>query len=218
MKHPFVVAAVFATLWCSPGSAEKQTYAMSLGNRQIGTLVFDWTDRNARLLSVMNNTPMGVANGSFEAVTQVKGGAVTYLGTSRGSKTRDISVTRQAARVTAVTVTPVHEATKMTVPAAVPLGVVSPTEGFAVLARGKSCPGPVMMYDGRRVIQMATQTQALDGNEVTCAMSYRVIKGPGHLSPFRFKSIGMQVVYTAQTLTRITMSAGGFDVNLVRQK
>ena len=48
-------------------------------------------------------------------------------------------------------------------------------------------------------------------------MSYNVVMGPGHLSPFRFKSFGMQIVYTARKLDTVTITAGGFNVNMVRQ-
>ena len=218
MTRLSLVAAAVLALLPGPAPAEMQTYSMTLGARQIGTLVFESAGRNARLLSRMDNTPLGVADGSFEAVTRAQGSQVVYFGKSRGSKVRDISVTWQAQMVTAVAVTPTREETVMTNAEKVPVGVISPTEGFAVLATGNSCPQPMMVYDGRRVVLMATTSAAQDGDLVTCEMSYRVIMGPGHLSPFRFKSFGMQVVYASGALERITMSAGGFDVNLIRKQ
>ena len=217
MTRHFLYAAAALGLLAGPALAERQSYAMMLGPRQLGTLVFDGAGQNAALLSTIDNTPLGVADGTFEAVTRTKDGEVDYIGQSRGGKTRDIAVTRQADTVTKVIVTPAKEMTDMTDAAKVPAGVVSPTEVFATLANGGTCPSPMTMYDGRRVVQMATTAMAQEGDTVTCDMSYRVTMGPGHLSPFRFKSFGMQVAYSAGALARITMSAGGFDVNLIRQ-
>lgn len=219
MIRLLVIAAPVLVFLSGPALAEKQTYTMSLGARQIGTLVFDGAGRNARLVSTMDNTPLGVADGTFEATTRGTGSKVAYLSKNRGSKVRDIAVTRQGQKVTAVSVTPAKEKTDMTDPAKVPDGVISPTEVFARLATGTHCPQPMAIYDGRRVVQMATASIATDdGAVVTCDMSYRVVMGPGHLSPFRFKSLGMQVVYAAGVLDRVTMSAGGFDVTLTRNK
>ena len=217
MTRHLLFAAAALGLLAGPALAERQSYAMMLGGRQLGTLVFDGAGQNAALLSTMDNTPLGVADGTFEAVTRAKGNEVDYIGQSRGGKTRDIIVTRQADTVTAVTVTPAKEITEMTDAAKVPAGVISPTEVFAALANGGTCPSPMAMYDGRRVVQMATTAMAQAGDTLTCDMSYRVTMGPGHLSPFHFKSFGMQIAYSAGALARITMSAGGFDVNLIRQ-
>lgn len=217
MIKPLLASFLISLALGSPVVAESQTYAMMLGGRQLGTLVFDGAGENAALLSTMDNTPLGVADGTFEAVTRAKGNEVDYLGKSRGSKTRDIAVTRQAHTVTAVTVTPEKEMTELTDITKVPSGVISPTEVFAALANGGTCPTPMAMYDGRRVVQMATTAMKQEGDTVTCDMSYHVVMGPGHLSPFHFKSFGMQVAYAAGALARVTMSAGGFDVNLIRQ-
>ncbi len=217
MTRSVLLVAALSSLLAGPTMAEKQTYMMMLGNRQLGTLVFDGNGSNSALLSTMDNTPLGVANGTFEAVTRAKDDEVDYFGKSRGSKTRDIAVIRKANTVTAVTVTPQKEMTEMTDAGKVPAGVISPTEVFAALANGGTCPSPMAMYDGRRVVQMATTAMKQDGDTVTCDMSYRVVMGPGHLSPFHFKSFGMQIAYTAHKLARVTMSAGGFNVNLIRQ-
>lgn len=211
------LVSALSVFMSGPAIAENQIYMMMLGNRQLGSLVFDGNGSNASLLSKMDNTPLGVANGTFEAVTRAKDGDVASVLKSRGRKTRDISIIREVNTVTTVTVTPKEEMTEMTDASKVPVGVISPAEVFAVLANGGTCPPPMVMYDGRRVVQMSTIAMKPGGASLTCDMSYSVVMGPGHLSPFRFKSFGMQIVYTARKLDTVTMTAGGFNVNLIRQ-
>lgn len=204
-------------LQMAPALAEPQTFAMRLAGRQIGTLVFDGTGSNATVRSVMDNTPLGVADGTFDAATRQQGGQVTYQGRNRGKKSRDIAVTWQSGQVAGVTITPDKEVTDLSDPAKVPGGTLSPTEVFGALANATTCPAAMAMYDGRRVIDMGTSRRSRQGDSETCEMFYRVTLGPGHLSPFRFKSFGMQAVYVRQRLAQLTLSAGGFDFNLVRQ-
>ena len=209
--------AALSLLLAGPAMAEPQTYAMMLGGRQLGTLNFDGSGSNVRLLSRLDNTPLGVADGTFEAVSRASGGTVSYTGQNRGSKTRDIAITRQGGTVEAVTIAPADDRTDVSDPATVPAGTLTPAEVFGVLANGSTCPNPVAMYDGRRVVQLATTAMETAGDTVTCALSYRVVAGKGHLSPFNFKSLAMTAIYRAQSLAEVTVSAGGFDVNLVRQ-
>lgn len=209
--------AALLTLTAGSALAQTQTFAMTLGQRQLGTLTFDGGGSDSRLLSTLDNTPLGVADGTFEAVSQGSGASVSYQSANRGSKTRDIAMTRQDGTVTAVTVAPADDMTDLSQAAAVPAGTLTPAETFGVLANGKTCPNPLAMYDGRRVVQLATTEMTETGDTVTCTLSYRVVLGKGHLSPFNFKSLAMQAVYTAQSLSQITVSAGGFDVNLTRQ-
>ncbi|MFC6760690.1 hypothetical protein ACFQFQ_16250 [Sulfitobacter porphyrae] len=98
MRCSAILTACALGLLAGPALAEKLSFAMALGNRQIGTLTFDGGPRAGRLLAVMDNTPLGVADGSFEAVTRARGAAVGYESRSRGSKTRDIAVTRAGGR------------------------------------------------------------------------------------------------------------------------
>ncbi|MFZ3584407.1 hypothetical protein ACOI1H_19920 [Loktanella sp. DJP18] len=209
--------AALAILLAGPAVAQSQTYAMMLGNRQLGTLGFDGSGQDVHLLSRLDNTPLGVADGTFEATTRANGTAVDYVGQNRGSKTRDIAITRQGNTVSAVTVSPTDDMTALSVPAQVPVGTLTTAEVFGILALGKTCPNPMAMYDGRRVVQLATTAIDTQGDTVICTMSYRVVAGKGHLSPFNFKSLAMTAVYRSQALALITVSAGGFDVNLVRQ-
>ncbi|MFG6516128.1 hypothetical protein ACGYLX_01590 [Sulfitobacter sp. 1A13496] len=197
--------------------ADPQTYAVALGGRQLGTLQFNGQSRNAAFLLSLDNAPFGIKDGSFNAVSKAKGNAVSYLGSNRGSETRDIAIERAGRQVTSVKITPSSEMTKMSDAKAVPPGVLFPPELFAALATGKSCPAPLSLYDGRRVVQIATQSSREQGASVVCDMSYRVVMGPGYVSPFYLKSFGMGLVYTAGTLAKASLSGGGFKVHLIRQ-
>ena len=214
LRLPLIAAL---TLLAGSAVAEQQNFAMMLGNRQLGTLAFNGSGSDVHLVSRLDNTPLGVADGTFEAVTRSKGETVEYLGSNRGSKTRDIVLTREGTKVTAVTVTPTDEMTNLSDVASVPDGTLTTAEVFGVLANGTTCPNPLTMYDGRRVVQMATTAMNKSAETVTCNMSYRVTAGKGHLSPFNFKSLSMTAVYRSGALAQITVSAGGFDLNLVRQ-
>ena len=67
------------------------------------------------------------------------------------------------------------------------------------------------------VVQIATQSSREEGASVFCDISYRVVMGPGYVSPFYLKSFGMALVYRAGTLAKASLSGGGFKVHLIRQ-
>jgi len=207
----------FLALIAGPTWAEPQNYAVSLGGRQLGTLQFNGQSRNAAFLLTLNNAPFGIKNGTFNAVTETEGDTTDYLGTNRGSETRDIAITRRTDQVASVTIAPASEMTEMSDAGMVPAGIVFPPELFAALAEAETCPSPLAVYDGRRVVQIATEAVKQEGETVVCDMSYRVVMGPGYVSPFYLKSFGMQLMYTDRKLARASMSGGGFKVHLTRQ-
>ncbi|MAQ36944.1 MAG: hypothetical protein CMO21_06890 [Thioclava sp.] len=217
MTRILLLVATFSGLLAGPAAAEKQIYKVTLGHRSLGMLQFEGQGSNAKLLLSLDNTPFGLDDGTFEAVTQAKGHEVDYLGTSRGSETRDIAIVRDADTVTAVKITPRSEMTEMTDAGKVPAGVISPTEFFAKLANGETCPSPMAMYDGRRVVQMATTAKKQNDDTVICDISYRVVLGPGYVWPFYFKSFDVHAAYDARKLATFSMSGGGFTVRLTRQ-
>lgn len=217
MRRILLALAALSALMAGPAWAEAQNYTVALGGRPLGTLQFNGQSRNAAFLLSLNNAPFGIKNGTFNAVTQSAGGDVSYLGSNRGSETRDIAIARTAGRVTAVTITPSSEMTAMSDAKAVPAGVLFPPEVFAALAKSGGCPSPLALYDGRRVVQIATQATSQEGASVLCEMSYRVVMGPGYVSPFYLKSFGMELVYTAGELAKASLSGGGFKVHLTRQ-
>lgn len=208
-----------ALLLVASGSARADSgqYQIMLGNRHIGLLQFEEDGRTTRLVASLANTPLGLADGTFSAVTTDDDGVANYLSQGRGSKVRDIVVTRHTGTVAKVTVTPRREMTELSDPSKVPAGVISPTEVFQELRNASACPTPVNMYDGRRVVRLATVAMTQEGNSVTCDLSYRVVLGPGHLAPFYFNALKLQVAYTDSTLIRISVTAGIFRLHLLRQ-
>lgn len=210
-------AALLLGLLPAAGIAEVQSYAVLWGKRQLGTLRLDDAPRDTSMLLTLDNAPLGIKNGTFEAVARARGGRVDYLGQNRGSETRDIAMVREAGAVTTVSVTPQSEMTEMSEGGKAPRGVVFPPEVFAALAKGRGCPEPMALFDGRRVVQLRPVSQVEEGTQTLCEMSYKVVMGPGYVSPFHFRSFGMELAYQAQRLTRMTVSGGGFAVTLLRR-
>lgn len=213
----FLPALLICALVGTTARAEVQRYNLMLGQRKLGTFSFDTSTLN--LVAELDNTPLGVADGNFSAQSRAarttEGVAVTqYL--SQSVK-RHISVVLSGGKVLATTITPTREATSLSEPEAVPAGIIPLTDGFARIATAGSCPSPFVAYDGRRVVQIATRAQSVDGTETLCDMDYRVTAGPGHLSPFRFRTLDMALLYRNGALGKITVSAAGFEVRMVRQ-
>ncbi len=203
----------------TPLAAESVTFSAALGDRTLGTLT--WDGDGPTLLSVLDNTPLGVGDGRFEATSRPvrteAGEAVTqYIGRSDD---RVISVLLDTGRVRDTVVSPTGEATDLSDPARVPEDVLDPVEGFARLIDAVGCPAPLRLYDGRRVIEIETASQSTTGGTLTCQLDYRVTAGPGHLSPFRFTSLAVTLDYATaggQSLRAITVAAGGFAVAFTR--
>lgn len=199
------------------GAAEVQSYSVLWGKRQLGTLRIDAAARDASMLLTLDNAPLGIKNGTFEAVARTRGSRVEYLGQNRGSETRDIAMVREAGSVTSVSVTPASEKTEMSAGGKAPEGVIFPPEVFAALTQARGCPETMALFDGRRVVRLSPEGQVDNGGQTLCEMSYKVVMGPGYVSPFHFRSFGMELAYQAQNLTRMTISAGGFAVTLQRR-
>ena len=134
MRRTLFALAAFSALITGAAWAEPQNYAVALGGRQLGTLQFNGQSRNAAFLLSLNNAPFGIKNGTFNAATQSAGSEVNYLGSNRGSETRDIVIARTAGQVTSVEITPSSEMTQLSEAKAVPAGVLFPPELFAALA------------------------------------------------------------------------------------
>lgn len=213
----FLPAFFICTFIGNAVQAEIQRYDLLLGQRQLGTLRFD-TD-TLDLVSDLNNTPLGIADGYFIArsgPTRTHEGLFVTQYLSQSAK-RQISFVMDENKVLETTVSPTREATTLSEPEEVPTGVIPITEGFAAIATASSCPTPFIMYDGRRVVQVATRAQSSDNTYTHCEMDYRVTAGPGHLSPFRFSTLDMALIYRDSILELITVRAGGFELRIVRQ-
>lgn len=213
----FLPAFFICTFIGNAVQAEIQRYDLLLGQRQLGTLSFN-TD-TLDLEMDLDNTPFGVADGYFNAqsgpIRTPEGISVTQY-RSQSAK-RQISFVLDENKVLATTISPTREATTLSEPEEVPTGVIPITEGFAAIATASSCPTPFTMYDGRRVVQVATRAQSSDNSYIQCEMDYRVTAGPGHLSPFRFSTLDMALIYRYSILELIKVRAGRFELRIVRQ-
>ncbi|TRD22187.1 DUF3108 domain-containing protein [Palleronia caenipelagi] len=201
-----ILAAGLAT---SAMPAVAETYDIRLAGSTVGSL----TATPTALTSQLNNTPMGAADGWFKATSD----GTTYAAENSGG--RKIRTVIEGGRVTSTTVTPNSEATDLSEPSAVPAGVLDPVRGFAQVMRAGDCPDAFRMYDGRRAIEVTPKSRSREGNLLICQMDYRVIAGPGHVSPFRLKNLTMETRYTIDGdrvtgMALMRLKAGPFTVTL----
>lgn len=206
--------AVFLLAGAAVQAAEA-TFDITLAGATLGRISVAGTDRTARLATVMDNTPMGVGDGRFDAT--YRAGEYRSLGQSPGDRRR-IEIDFDEAQVASVRIDPVSEATDASQPSVIPAGVLDPARGFARIALAPDCVGGFRLYDGRRVVRVTPAGRAADGGTVTCRYDYRVTGGPGHLSPFRFRSVTVVATYGAtRGVQDIALAAGPFTVRLVKR-
>lgn len=197
------------------GAARAETFSVALGGRILGTLEYT----PGRLVNLLDNTPLGVADGLFRGLRHSDGDGVRYVGQS---DERRIEVLFGADGAVETVVEPASERTPLSDPATVPAGVTDPVDGFGRVVDAADCPGRIRMYDGRRAVEMATVARETSSTYLTCAMNYRVIAGPGHLSPFRLKSMDITAHYALASgavsrLAQLDIRAGGFTLTLTAQ-
>lgn len=217
---------IFLMLLLLSGPAMAETWIVTLGDRQIGTVSLERGANGAlTLTSLLDATPLGLADGSFTgrsfpAITPEGRPVTQYLGESSSpGKARNISVLTDGGLPVQTRVEPPSDATALSDPEAVPGQVLNPLEAFARIAGLRDCPEALRYYDGRRIIEILFKNKEMTGDSLHCAMDYRVVGGPGHLSPFRFRSVAMALDFSGAgpfTLHRIALSAGGFTVTLHR--
>ena len=214
----FLVSAVAA-------QADEARFDVSLGGRELGRLAWRSEGPQLGITAVFDNTPFGLADGKFTASSRPvrSAGKVVrqYVGTSDFTrKDRTISVLHAEGRALETKITPRDEETELSVVSAVPEGVVDPVEALSTLIRARSCPGRLRYYDGRRVIDIATARSAATATTFTCQGSYRVVAGPGHLSPLGITSVALTLTYATKgdqvQLGRIEMRTGMFQLTLSR--
>lgn len=209
-----------ALLLATPACAE--TYSVSLGGKTLGQLSYAEASNKATLRSTLDNTPLGVFNGTFTGTSTGKTASSRFTGDSRSSRKQRVVVVEIAkGRAVSTAITPADELTELSDIARVPAGVMDPVRAMGRLFRAKGCPAPVRMYDGRRVVTMQSDAGTQSGNTLICKISYKVVAGPGHLSPLGISSARMELTYgiagARQTLRQMRISSGIFSVRLDRQ-
>lgn len=214
-------AALACALMLAAAPLGAQTFAVTLGGATLGQLSYELRGQTATLRSTFDNTPLGVFNGTFAGTSRGSAATSTFTGESRSSrKSRIVTVEISEGRARETRVTPEHERTELSDVAMVPAGVRDPVRVIGALIGSAGCPPQVQMYDGRRVVRLSPLAEARAGDVLTCELGYRVIAGPGHLSPLRITSARMQLRYAtsagAQQLRQLTLSSGLFSVTLTR--
>lgn len=231
--NPFVLGAALSICCAAAGGAATagaDTFQVVLAGSALGTLTYETApgdgDRPAALRTDMDNTPLGVFDGSWEttsrpARTEAGDLVLQYLSTTASArKNRVISILHADGHVLQTTVEPIHDATELSQADQVPAGVHDPVEAFGQIVSASGCPEPFRIYDGRRVVEVSTTGTGQGDGTLTCQVNFRIVAGPGILSPFRFNSFDAVLTYDvtggAARLIEANVSAGIFAVQLVR--
>lgn len=202
-------------------SAQAETFRVSLGGKALGQISFDASGQTARLRSTLDNTPLGVFNGTFTGTSQGSAASSTFTGESRSSrKSRTVIVDINKGRAQRTEVTPQAEITVLSDISLVPAGVRDPVRAIGALFRATGCPEAMRMYDGRRVVALSPDGQSRKDNTLKCNLRYTVTDGPGHLSPLGISSAKMLLNYDTsggkQRLQELAVSSGVFRLRLIR--
>lgn len=212
MKYAFFAAAMICA-----NVAYAQDFSVSLGGKSLGQLGYSAQGQSAKLTSTLNQTPMGVFNGTFTGTSKSN----TFTGVSKSSrKQRRVVVDYSGGRPIKVEITPAEERTDLSDPNQAKGAVLDPVRAVEQLLGAKGCPAALRIYDGRRVVSMTPTDETQTPQTLSCHMSYKVVQGPGHLSPLRISSAKMHLQYGIaggkQTLQQIKVSSGVFGLTLDR--
>lgn len=214
------LAPLCALILATPAYA--QEFSVLLGGKTLGQLSFSQKGSTATLRSTLDQTPMGVFNGTFVGTSEGAARNATFTGDSQSSrKQRRVIVKYKNGRAHNVDITPAQEQTKHSDPERVSASVMDPVRIIAALMDAEGCPSAMLLYDGRREVRISPNGQDQTAQMLTCRMSYKVTKGPGHLSPLGISSAKMQMTYDnaggVQKLQQIKISSGVFRLNLDRR-
>jgi len=215
--------ALAVSLACCATSAAAQTvFDVKLGAKTLGTLSYATSGSSARMITTLNNTPLGVFNGTMDAVSKPDSGRRTFKAkTGAENKDRTVTVSHKAGRALETVVEPAVQMTPLSDPSKVPAGIVDPVQAFGQILAAPDCPARITLYDGRRAMTVSLVAAAVEDGLQTCKMSYRVIAGPPHLTPLNVAKAKMNLIYTAndkpRQLTRIELSHSVFRLKLLRR-
>ncbi|MGR3757861.1 MAG: hypothetical protein ACU0AT_11610 [Tranquillimonas sp.] len=231
IRNTIATAALCLGIAASPAAARTDTLQLLLGGRAIGTLEVRGEGRGAGLLASLtaklNNTPLGVADGVFTAAsrpaTSADGRRLRRYASRSAftSKSRSISILIDDGRAVATEVEPAGEMTALSRPDKVPAGIVDPATALDRLLSATGCPDPIRIYDGRRVVQLSFGSAEETPTGLICRGDYRVVAGPGHLSPLRLRSFKIDLRFDrsaggAAGLAEIDLRTGPFALRVVR--
>lgn len=216
MKLPILFCAALLAI-----PAHADTFEVTLGGKTLGQLSYETRGATATLRSSLDNTPLGVFNGTFTGISKGSVASSQFTGDSQSSrKSRIVKVDISEGRAKSVDIAPEDERTDLSDAAVVPPGVRDPIRAMGALFRANGCPTTIDMYDGRRVVQLSPDGQSGDEDALVCNIRYTVKNGPGHLSPLGISSAKMKLNYRVmdgqQQLQELTVSSGVFRLRLTR--
>lgn len=217
---PVKLLALTCVMMTAALPAAADTFLVQFGGRTLGQLNVSSDGRTTTLRSTLGSTPMGVFNGAFVGTSSGNAQTARFTGETRSSrKERVVTVDITAGRATATIIVPPQESTDLSDITRVPPGVTDPVRTFVHLLEADGCPGAVQMYDGRRLVRLTLTGERRDGM-LMCNLDYRVVAGPGHLSPLRIASAKIELSYARanaqQILQGVRISSGIFAITLER--
>ena len=168
--------------------------SISFLGKQIGSIkIYEASNSDSRVIYIggkISSSPLKIFNGKFEhktIITKVNEAASKVHYESNVDaifKHRKINYTVKNNRLITVNVSPKNETTKFTNPKQIDFVFIDPTRAITELLN-KPCKNSFKIYDGRRVIGVNSIKPT---SKSECGYVYKILKGPGHLSPFNFKT------------------------------
>ena len=144
-----------------------------------------------------------------------------YVKSDRIFKRRITEINFVAGKPSKVSIKPLRDHTNLTDPAKVTDRRIDSLSGLMALftAAPATCPGPLPLYDGRRLLSVTLAKSATSGTKTICKGTYRIDKGPDHSIQKGQRNFNLEFVYPAEggAPESVEVTSGGNAVRLVRQ-
>ena len=199
IKTFFVI--ILTLLPCFAAAEEFKYLSISFFGNQVGFIkVREVSNIDSLELHVdgrISSSPLKIFNGNFKYKTIIteknSEGSRTHYASSVDAtfKQREINYRLSNDRLIAVDVFPKREETKFTNPKQIDFEFIDPANAFATLLR-MPCKKSFIIYDGRRIIEVTSIKQT---TKLECGYIYKIEKGPGHLSPFNFRTFKISTFF-----------------------
>jgi len=192
---------ILTLLPCFAAADEFKYLSISFFGKQVGFIkVREASNIDSKEIHVegkISSSPFKVFNGRFKyktTFTEINSGAPRLHYESSVDaifKERKINYWVKNNRLISVDVLPKREETKLTNPKQIDVNFIDPTYAIIKLLT-MPCKDSFKVYDGRRLIDVI----AIESNsKLECRYLYKIQKGPGHLSPFNFKTLKISTYF-----------------------
>ena len=176
--------------------------SISFLGKDIGTIkIREVTSTDGRVIHINGkilSSPFKVFNGQFEYTTIItelnKAASRIHYKSSVDAtfKKRRINYWVKNDSLIAVDIYPENEKTKFTNPKKIDFEFMDPAHAITKLLK-MPCKNSFIIYDGRRVVGI---TSIKPVSKLGCRYIYNVLQGPGHLSPFNFKTFEISIFWS----------------------